>query len=582
MDVLQIHGPEQAPLDPTLPDGGLPPVVGVHSFQVFRASADVPALTDQLGWTYHHHVDMACWKGRLYVGWNSCQRDEDVWPSRELFSTSLNGSAWTEPAELFPQGVSTCLRMYFFHASNGRMLAIAGLRTDRDDTSEDRKNALVVREILADHTLGEVFTLQASESIKHPAPRYGTSPDDGFKRSCEELLANRMYLEQQDRGRLLGSRRMKWHDPAAWPGGVVPGDNEKWVCGKAFSFYQCPDNVWIGVSKMGWVTSSADNGNTWSQPYVPASLVTGKAKVWSQRTADGRFALVYNPSKSNRFPLVAVAGEDGVNFSDMRIIQGELPVQRYAGLHRSIGPQYVRGISHWANDGSCSENVMWLVYSMNKEDIWVSRVPLPIKVDETQDIADDFAMFQSGPFIPGWNIYRPKWSSIEITRGALQLQNRDPYDYAQATRIFPESTRITATFDLDIGNFQDADFEINLLSKFGSHRLVQIRIGDADCISALVRQQWTQIGSTSANKPTRFQIDADTVRGLFSISLNGIRVVAESPVAASGGPLHRISFRTGPYRGIGGAIHVKKGTDHPVAEKSYRILNLRIDRAAHS
>ncbi len=75
---------------------------------------------------------------------------------------------------------------------------------------------------------------------------------------------------------------------------------------------------------------------------------------------------------------MAVTSSDGVNFADMRMIQGELPIQRYAGLHRSIGPQYVRGISHWADDGSRTDNAIWLVYSMNKEDIWVSCVPLAL------------------------------------------------------------------------------------------------------------------------------------------------------------------------------------------------------------
>ena len=87
-------------------------------------------ITDQKGWTYHHHVDMACWRGRLYVGWNSCERDEDVWPSRELYSASVDGMSWSDPQEMFPQGVSTPLRMYFFHATNGRMFMIAGLRAD--------------------------------------------------------------------------------------------------------------------------------------------------------------------------------------------------------------------------------------------------------------------------------------------------------------------------------------------------------------------------------------------------------------------------------------------------------------------
>src|SRR5581483_11726527 len=75
-----IEGPEQSRLDPSLADGGLPPAVGVQSFQVFRASKATPEITDRRGWSYHHHVDIACWRGRLYVAWNSCQRDEDVWP----------------------------------------------------------------------------------------------------------------------------------------------------------------------------------------------------------------------------------------------------------------------------------------------------------------------------------------------------------------------------------------------------------------------------------------------------------------------------------------------------------------------
>ena len=119
-DPLIIEGPEQSLVDPTLADAGLPPAVGVQSFQVFRASKAVPEITDGKGWTYHHHVDMACWKGRLYVGWNSCERDEDVWPSRELYSTSLDGRTWQrlpfpEPTDL------TSVR-----ALDGRTATVAG------------------------------------------------------------------------------------------------------------------------------------------------------------------------------------------------------------------------------------------------------------------------------------------------------------------------------------------------------------------------------------------------------------------------------------------------------------------------
>jgi hypothetical protein len=514
--ILIIEGDEQSRLDPNLPDGGLPPVVGVESYQVFRASKDAPELTDGRGWTYHHHVDMACWRGRLYVGWNSCERDEDVWPSRELFSTSTDGRTWTSPREMFPQGISTPLRMYFFRASNDRMLAIAGMRVDTADTSEDRKGPLVVREISADHELGEVFAVQGAG----PMPSFERSPDTAFVAACRELLAETVFLEQQDRGKLLGRRRMMWHDAAAWPAGSVPGDSEKWVAGKAYSFFCRPDGVLVGVSKMGWTTVSRDRGAIWSQPLVPPTLVTGKAKVWSQRTRDWRYALVYNPSRRNRFPLAIVTGEDGVIFRDMRIVQGELPVQRYAGLHRSIGPQYVRGISHWADDGSRDhEQCMWLVYSMSKEDIWVSRVPLPVRADERE------------PNGSAWNIYSPLWALVTVNGDEVRLEDRDPYDYAAVTRV--------------VAAPDDAYLEFELLSEQSPDRPLHLEL---------------------VSRPGGLSFRPIELAGTKTFRLHVPGLV-------------RVTFRTDAPRGIGGANPVPPGTDKPHEPVAFRIRNLRITPA---
>lgn len=182
---IEIQGPEQSQVDLARSDAGLMPAVGVQSYQVFRASQVLKP--DHRGYTYHHHIDLACWKGKLYVGWNSCEKDEDVWPSRELLSTSDDGITWTEPADMFPQGVSTPLRMYFFIAkSTGRLLLIAGLRTDHENTEEDTKGGLVVREIFADHKLGEVFTLRKVGPVEKIPPMFETSPDAGFVQSCRE------------------------------------------------------------------------------------------------------------------------------------------------------------------------------------------------------------------------------------------------------------------------------------------------------------------------------------------------------------------------------------------------------------
>jgi hypothetical protein len=263
---------------------------------------------------------------------------------------------------------------------------------------------------------------------------------------------------------------------------------------------------------MGWTTMLRDDGQTWSQPLVPPTLVTGKAKVWAQQTADARYALVYNPSRKNRYPLVIVTGNDGVTFRDMRVVQGELPIQRYEGLHRSIGPQYVRGISTWSDDGSRAaddEGAMWLVYSMSKEDIWVSRVPL--------DAGEN-----------AWNVYSPKWAPVTVDGDEVRLEDRDPYDYAAVTRACNGARRVAVTFDV-------------LAEQSGTPLHVEI-VDDAGTRSLLIAPE-------TAGRWEAFRLDASTIR--------------------------RISFRTGPQRGVGGTQPVAPGTDEPTAPIAFGIRSVR-------
>jgi hypothetical protein len=373
---IRIVGPELERLDFTRTDGGLMLWPGVTTSVVIRADRENPAKSDGRGWTYHHHPDMACWKGRLYVGWNSCERDEDTWPSRELYSASTDGERWTTPAELFPQGISTPLRMYFFHAPNGRMLAIAGLRTSQELTSERTKGPLVVREICADHTLGPVYTLRPPEKPTGRQPLWFESATDaGFVAACRSLLAEHLFLEQQDYGSLLPpADRMIWHDPNRWDGDAeLKKDAAEF--GKAMCFYHRADGALVGVGKKRWITVSHDDGRTWSQPVRPETLITNMGKVWGQQMPDGRYLLAYDPHPSHRFPLAVVTGEDGVTFRYMRVVHGDLPPLRYPGKHKSPGASYVRGLNRWSDDGSRKENAVWLVYSVHKEEIWVSRLP---------------------------------------------------------------------------------------------------------------------------------------------------------------------------------------------------------------
>lgn len=528
-DPLTIAGPEQSQIDETRPDGGLPPVPGVQNIEIFRASRDKPDLTDGKGWTYNHHPDMAAWKGRLYVAWSSGEKDEDVWPWREVYSSSANGLTWSPPTELFPQGVSNPLRMHFFLAPNGRMLAIAGLRRDETKLTDTNRDTLVVREISADHTLGPYYALLTPTPVASP-DFYTNSADKGFVDACNALLANRPFLEQQDYGALLGPRRMKWH--------ATDDKNRKL---KAMSLFHRKDGALVGICKNGWVTVFPDNGDTWSQPVIPPSLVTGTGKVWGQRTADGRYALLYNPDKTNRFPLVMVTSDDGVTFSNMRVVHGELPPQRYVGEHKNVGPQYVRGISEWSNDGTWRDSAMWVAYSVNKEDIWVSRIPLTSGTDV-------------------WNTYSPLWAPVTLTKDGVNLTDRDPYDYARAERLFPAKEKVSVSFDITGTKDGNASFAVALFSGATSR-----------CAPT-----WGMAAKNFTGDKLSCRMEADARKHRYSLYLHNAPLATNVPLADWVTNFTGVSFSTGPARPIIDRAISSVTDDVSLKPTSYTIQRLTI------
>jgi len=409
------------------------------------------------------------------------------------------------------------------------MLAIAGLRRDETKLTDRNRDTLVVREILADHTLGPYYTLLTPAPVPH-VETFTNSTDKGFVEACNQLLANRPFLEQQDYGALLGNRRMKWHD-----------SDDETMSLKAMSLFHRKDGALVGICKNGWVTVSTDEADSWSKPVIPASLITGTGKVWGQRTRDGRYALVYNPDKKNRFPLVLVTGDDGITFRDMRVVHGELPVQRYVGLHKNVGPQYVRGISEWSNDGSWKDNAMWVVYSVNKEDIWVSRVPLTNEAH-------------------AWNIYSPKWAPVTASTNGVTLEDRDPYDYARAVRLFPAKTKVTLSFDVVATGPNDTPLDVALLygASSRSPRLLEIKGKDR----------------TTTRLSCRIEANLETRK--YSLFIQNVPSVRHHPLTVDGPAFTGVSFCTGPSRAITDRATTSVTNDVPTEPTTYTIQRLTI------
>jgi hypothetical protein len=600
---LEYIGP--ALPDANAPDGHLMYSPGVQNIQISRANRAhppnlPPADENSKGWTYQHHIGIGCWKGKLYAVWDMTHVGEDNPPAHLVYATSSDGFNWSAPNELFPYGTAFNLRFYFYHASNGRMLVFAAGAYPTDNMSENKKTTLLVRKIKPDHTMGDVYTL-IKPGPTYP-PIYTESTDPGFVTACREAYNNKPLLEQQDYGILLGDRKMKWHDGKNWMDGKIGGSG-LFVFGKALCFYHRLDGTLVGLCKMGWVTLADDGGETWSQPVVPKGIVGGGGKLWAQSTPDKRYAMVYLPQHDNRWPEVVTTSDDGITFRDMRTIHGEVPPARYAGRAKDAGPQYLRGVAEWGGDApSLDKNSIWVIYSMNKEDIWVSRIPVPIKAGVTEPVHDTFDQDAVGSRVPGWNTYSPLWAPVSIAKEGsnhyLELDDREPVDYARAIRVFPISKAVDVSFKVAAQQADRGRLEIELLGE-QDQRPVRIVLNEDGKIQAVDGRQGAgvdasanghetapevkpvDLGSYQAGAWKRFAIHADCANGTFSLAVDGKEVLKGAKFAEGASELYALSLRTGKFRGQPGGWVQRDipNTEEPLPLVSYHVDDVKAGTA---
>jgi hypothetical protein len=274
-----------------------------------------------------------------------------------------------------------------------------------------------------------------------------------------------------------------------------------------------------------------------------------------QRTEDGRYALVYNHSATsrNRFPLVVMTGEDGHFFDDMLVLEAEVPPMRYYGWAKNRGPQYVRGILEGSGDPS--GNHMWTTYSVNKEDIWVSRTSVPITGVVSEHVAETFDRLESEADLALWNLYAPAWAPTEVVSAAgtkgrvLQLRDHDPYDYALAERAFPPSARGTVEFRVFLKSTGKDILEFELLNE-RSERALRLRFDSAHTgLTFDLGGVEPEPVPFTAGEWHHLKLVFDARNGWYEAWLDGKNVKDRIELAIKGQTLERMVFRTGSWRG---------------------------------
>ena len=437
-DRIRIHGGKD--VDIRFQDGGLRHAVGVKNYQIMRACRDdVEASGDGYGWTYNHAAMIAWWQGRFFVEYLSNVQTEHMPPGQTLLCHSQDGRHWSKPEVIFPsievpsapylgpgkelleeKTPAIChQRMGFYVTTEGKLLVSAfyGISPHIHIAPNNGYGVgRVVREIYPDLSLSPIYFIRYNAPGGYTRentdvfPYFEESDDPDFVRAAREYLDNHLVIQQ-------------WWEEQRYDTELfsVPG-------GQALSYYTLPGGDIMGVYKNGAVIRSQDGGKTWTDRKMSYSLETNTAKVWGQKTDDGRYALVYNPSRNgaHRWPLAVVTGDNGEDFSDMLAIVPEISPCRYEGGLKNLGAQYMRGICE--SNPQPQDGKMWLTYSVNKEDIWVCEVPVPICGVQKEDVDEDFSNLDA------WNLYIPQWTEVEKTQEGLRLSDTDPYDRPRAQR----------------------------------------------------------------------------------------------------------------------------------------------------
>jgi hypothetical protein len=507
--------------------------------------------------------------------------------------TSKDGQNWSDPFVVFPEytlpevhveyenrdvvipaGMHSIMhqRMGFYTAPNGRLLTCAYYSycyTLKKSPNTGKGVGRVVREIYKDGSLGPIYFIRYNrrggkgfikliyQGKEHKSwnqnntlyPFYKESKDAGFVQACQSLLSDKLMTLQW------------WEEDRAEDDGfytVPPTSTQQGLEYISTTYYHRPDGVVLAAWKRQWSALSDDEGLTWTKPVRSPTLKTTGAKVWIQKSEDDRFAIVYNHSatRKNRFPMAVMTGDDGHTFDNLYCLSGEVPPIRFQGFHKDIGLQYPRGIAE--GNGNPPGNHMWNTWSVNKEDIWVSRTHLPVTDTVENHVDQNFNSAKTVADLDLWNLYIPTWAPIKIVTDPknqnnkyLQLSDEEPYDYALAERILPESKKLDIHFKVLVAKGGQGIMRVEVQGPRGE-RAIRMKIEP--------QWLWTRGYFLPIKERTWIDIDLkiDCAKRKYDMAINGQWLVKNTGFDHKVDSLQRLVFRTGPSRQLVPALIVDR------------------------
>ena len=429
-------------------------------------------------------------------------------------------------------------RIGFFTSSSKQLLGLGyyGLvMGPHDDPNDGNGIGRVVREIKKDGSFGPIYFIRYNHAYNEKNtsyPFYTSSTDKGFVAACNELLASPLMMQQ-------------WVEEADKNDPLIPLKKDF----KAFSYYHLNDGRVVGLWKYALSSISKDQGKTWSYgPLRAPGFVNANAKIWGQKTSDGKYATVYNPSEF-RWPLAISVSDNGLDYQNLLLVNGEISSLRYGGAYKSYGPQYVRGIQE--PDGNPPGGNLWVTYSMNKEDIWVSEIPVPVTQKVLNNVQDDFAKMPEKTALQYYNIYSPLWASVSLatindsSKGVL-LKDADPFDYAKLERVIPSSKKAQFEFSIVPQQDQFGLLDIEFLDAKGNP-CIRVFLDSTGSVNVKAGYRNKSIGKYHTSETLNIGLELDVNTRFYKMNING-KAIGNNLFFAPVQAVERVAFRTGNTR----------------------------------
>lgn len=353
--------------DVARPDAGLDILPDVEHYTIFPGS-------QELG-MFNHGPMVRFFNGRLFVTWFSHDKYEGAAGTRMLFSFSKDLRTWSEPTVLFDsigpmaeKGIPGTGIYGGFEEVNGRLYSVAQVKEivqwnkEKTLVPVHKDVGLIARRIHDDGTFGALrFWLadQIPEGYENEGILSCLQAEDDATR--EDLIALKKIREDR-------SRRYSF-----------PEIEDEGVAFCEPTYFIRSDGKEVGVyrdlsrSMRLYAALRDPKTDKWSIA-KKTNIPDSPSKTASGVLPDGSVFLVGNflDKLWQRDPLLFVRSRDGIHFDQAGVLRAgaAYPRERHAGDHKGQGFQYP--------NATVTEDSVWVTYSISKEQIAISRIPLRV------------------------------------------------------------------------------------------------------------------------------------------------------------------------------------------------------------